>query len=333
MVYDFFQQIEFKNDWVLPFLLALPVIAWYYYRTTNWRKSSIKVSTANTFTVSTFKSKLVDLPFWLRLIALGCLILALAQPRIRNVQNKNKGEGIDIILCMDTSGSMLSPDFVPNRLEVAKEVASDFVKARPIDRIGLVIFSGESYSQFPLSTDHENLLQEIRGIKSGMLVDGTVIGEGLATSVERLNASKAKSKIVILLTDGNEEPPKTRLIDPYTGLEIAKAKGVKVYTIGLGILGASTVQEKGATKTHNSSFLDENLLKKIASQTGGEYFRAVDKESLQEIYRQIDRLEKSDIQVVTKTKFEEEFMFFVIAAMALLLIEVVLRFTLFRSLP
>jgi Mg-chelatase subunit ChlD len=333
MVYDFFQQIEFKNDWVLPFLLALPVIAWYYYRTTGWRRSTVKVSTATTFTVSTFKSKLIDLPFWLRLLALGCIILALAQPRIKNVQNKNKGEGIDIILCMDTSGSMLSPDFVPNRLEVAKEVASEFVRSRPIDRIGLVIFSGESYSQFPLSTDHEDLLQEIRGLRSGMLIDGTVIGEGLATSVERLNASKAKSKIVILLTDGNEEPPKTRLIDPYTGLEIAKAKGVKVYTIGLGIQGTTTIQEKGVTKTRNSSFLDENLLKKIASQTGGEYFRAIDKESLQEIYKQIDRLEKSDIQVVTKSKYEEEFMYFVMAAMCFLLIELILRFTLFRTLP
>ena len=333
MVYDFFQQLEFKNDWVLPFLLALPIIAWYYYRTPGWRSSSIKVSTATTFTVSTFKSKLIDLPFWLRLLALGCLIIALAQPRIRNVQNKNKGEGIDIILCMDTSGSMLSPDFVPNRLEVAKEVASEFVRSRPIDRIGLVIFSGESYSQFPLSTDHEDLLQEIQSLRSGMLIDGTVIGEGLATSVERLNASKAKSKIVILLTDGNEEPPKTRLIDPYTGLEIAKAKGVKVYTIGLGIQGTNTIQEKGVTKTRNSSFLDENLLRKIATQTGGEYFRAIDKESLQEIYKQIDRLEKSDIQVVTKSKYEEEFMYFVMAAMCFLLIELILRFTLFRTLP
>ena len=333
MIYDFFQQIEFKNDWVLPFLLALPVIAWYYYRTSVWRKSSIKVSTVTTFKIKTFKSRLVHLPFWLRLLSIGCLLLALAQPRIKNVQSKNKGEGIDIMLCMDVSGSMLSADFNPNRLEVAKDVASDFVKARPIDQIGLVIFSGESYSLFPLSTDHEDLLQQIIGLKSGMLIDGTVIGEGLATAVERLNAGKAKTKIIILLTDGNEQPPETRVIDPLTGLELARAKGVKVYTIGMGVAGSTSVQEKGVPKSQGSSFLDETLLRKIASQTGGEYFRAIDKESLQEIYHQIDRLEKSEIQVVTKTKYEEEFMYFVLAAVILMLLEIILRFTLLRTLP
>jgi Ca-activated chloride channel family protein len=260
-------------------------------------------------------------------------LLALAQPRIKNVQSKNKGEGIDIMLCMDVSGSMLSADFNPNRLEVAKDVASDFVKARPIDQIGLVIFSGESYSLFPLSTDHEDLLQQIIGLKSGMLIDGTVIGEGLATAVERLNAGKAKTKIIILLTDGNEQPPETRVIDPLTGLELARAKGVKVYTIGMGVAGSTSVQEKGVPKSQGSSFLDETLLRKIASQTGGEYFRAIDKESLQEIYHQIDRLEKSEIQVVTKTKYEEEFMYFVLAAVILMLLEIILRFTLLRTLP
>jgi Ca-activated chloride channel family protein len=330
MLYDWLRHIEFKNYWVLPFLLALPVIAWYYYRTASWRKSSFKVTTTNAFTVRTARNSFVHLPFWLRLLAIGCVILALARPQVRNVTNKTKGQGIDIVLCMDISGSMLSADFAPNRLEVSKQMAEEFVRKRPIDNIGLVIFSGESYTQFPLSTDHDGLVDQIRSLRSGMLIDGTVIGEGLATSVQRLSSSKAKTKIIILLTDGNEQPPETRVIDPYTALEIAKTKGVKVYTIGLGALGTKTVEERGAKI---ASFLDENLLKRIATQTNGAYFRAIDKESLQEIYRQINRLEKSDIEVVTKTKFSEEFVWLILAALFFLLLDIILRYTSLRTFP
>lgn len=330
MFYDWFQHIEFKNVWVLPFLLSLPVIAWYYYRTSSWRKSSLKVTTAEAFTLRTFKNKFIHFPFWLRLLAIGCLILALARPQIKNVQTKTKGQGIDIVLCMDISGSMLSADFYPNRLEVSKQMAEEFVRNRAIDEIGLVIFSGESYTQFPLSTDREGLIEQIESLRSGMLIDGTVIGEGLATAVERLNSSKSKSKIIILLTDGNEQPPATRVIDPYTALQIAKTKGVKVYTIGLGAVGTQTVEEKG---NKISSFLDENLLKKIATQTGGVYFRAVDKESLQNIYNQINSLEKSDIEIITKTKFEEEFIYLVFAALFFLALDIILRTTFLRSFP
>jgi Ca-activated chloride channel homolog len=330
MLYDWLRHIEFKNQWVLPFLLALPVIAWYYYRTASWRKSSFKVTSANAFTIRTARNAFIHLPFWLRLLAIGCVILALARPQVRNVSSKTKGQGIDIILCMDISGSMLEPDFYPNRLEVSRQMAEEFVRKRPIDQIGLVIFSGESYTQFPLSTDHEGLIEQISALRSGMLVDGTVIGEGLATSVQRLSSSKSKTRIIILLTDGNEQPPATRVIDPYTALEIAKAKGVKVYTIGLGALGTKTVEEKS---NKNATFLDENLLRKIATQTGGTYFRAVDKESLQQIYRQIDRLEKSDIEVVTKTKFEEEFVWPILAALFFLLLDIILRYTSLRTFP
>jgi len=330
MLYDWFQHIEFKYVWVLPFLLSLPVIAWYYYRTASWRKSSFKVTTANAFSIRTAKNSFIHFPFWLRLLAIGCLILALARPQVRNVQNKTKGEGIDIVLCMDISGSMLSADFYPNRLEASKQMAEEFVRNRPIDQIGLVIFSGESYTQFPLSTDHDGLIEQIQSLRSGMLIDGTVIGEGLATAVQRLSTSKSKSKIIILLTDGNEQPPETRVIDPYTALEIAKAKGVKVYTIGLGALGTKTVEERG---NKIASFLDENLLKKIATQTGGVYFRAIDKESLQQIYRQINRLEKSDIEIVTKTKFQEEFIYFILAALLFLTLDIILRYTYLRSFP
>lgn len=330
MLYDWLQHIEFRNVWVLPFLLSLPVFAWYYYRTSSWQKSTFKVTTVNTFSIRTLKNSLIHLPFWLRLLSIGCLILALARPQVKNVQSKTKGQGIDIVLCMDISGSMLSPDFYPTRLEVSKQMAEEFVRNRLVDEIGLVIFSGESYTQFPLSTDHEALIEQIRNLRSGMLIDGTVIGEGLATAVERLNSSKSKSKIIILLTDGNEQPPPTRLIDPYMALQIAKAKGVKVYTIGIGAVGTQTVEERG---NKIASFLDENLLKKIAAETGGVYFRAVNKESLQMIYNQINSLEKVDIEIVSKTKFEEEFMYLLLVALLFLTLDIILRFTYLRSFP
>jgi Ca-activated chloride channel family protein len=332
MLYNLFQHIVFKNEWVLPLLLALPVIAWFYYRTPSWRKASLKVTTTDTFRVKTFRNYMIHVPFWLQLLAIGCIILALARPQIKNTTSKTRGEGIDIVLCMDISGSMLSNDFPPSRLEVAKQMAIDFVKQRPIDQIGLVIFSGESFTQYPVSSDHTGLLEQIAALRSGMLIDGTVIGEGLATSVERLSTTKSKSKIIILLTDGNEQPPETRLIDPNTALEITRTKNIKVYTIGMGALGTSTVLEKGVA--HKSdAFLDETLLRRIASQTGCAYFRATDNESLQDIYHQIDRLEKSEIEVVTKTKFEELFIYFILAALFLLSLDIILRYTFLRSFP
>jgi Ca-activated chloride channel family protein len=332
MLYNWFQNIEFRNEWVLPFLLALPVIAWFYFSRSD-RKSTFSVTTTEVFHTKSLKSRIVQLPFWLRLLALGCLILALARPQVRNVQNRTKGQGIDIVLCMDVSGSMLSADFYPSRLEVSKQMAAEFVRHRPIDQLGLVIFSGESYTQFPLSTDHAGLLEQINGLRSGMLIDGTVIGEGLATSVERLSSSKSKSRIIILLTDGNEQPPDTRLIDPITALEIARTKGVKVYTIGMGARGGEAVQEKGVARSKGDAFLDETLLRRIAGQTGGQYFRATDKESLQEVYAQIDRLEKSDIEVVSKTRFQEEFVVFLLLALFLIALELVIRFTYLRTFP
>lgn len=336
MLYDWFQHIEFANKWVLPFLGMLPVFAWLHYRTLSSTQAAFTVTTAEAFKVATPRNYLLHIPFWLRLLAIGSLILALARPQIQNQQSQTRGEGIAVVLCMDVSGSMLSSDFYPNRLEVAKEVAADFVKARPVDQIGLVIFSGESYTQYPISTDHESLLEQIRGLKSGMLEDGTVIGEGLATSVERLSQSKAKSKVIILLTDGKEEAPDTRLIDPYTALQIAKAKRVKVYTIGMGSANAVPVSEmknRHMPIDRNTTFIDEDLLKRIASQTGGEYFRAKDKESLQDIYQQIDRMEKSKVDVITRTRFEEEFIYFLMAGLFLLLLEFVLKYTILRTFP
>lgn len=335
MLYEWFQNIEFANEWVLPFLLMLPVIAWLRYRTLSSSKATFTVTTAEAFRVRTARNTFLHLPFWLRLIALGCIILALAGPQIKDVRNRTKGEGIDIVLCLDVSGSMLARDFYPNRLEVAKEMAAEFVKSRPVDQIGLVIFSGESFTQFPISTDHQSLLYQIYGVKSGLLEDGTLIGEGLATSVQRLEAGKSKSKVIILLTDGKEEAPDTRLVDPFTALQIAKTKGVKVYTIGMGSEGAVAVSEmqKGRTYQRSTAFIDEPLLRRIAAETGGQYFRATDKESLQQIYQQIDRLEKSNVEIESKTRFQDQFMYFIAAALLLLLFEFVLRYLFLRTFP
>jgi Ca-activated chloride channel family protein len=331
MLYDWFQHIEFAHPWVLYFLALLPLLAFLHYR--RKRRAAITVSSAEAFSVTTFRNSLVGLPFLLRLLSLAALIGALARPQVSHVQNRTTGQGIDIVLCMDVSGSMQSSDFYPTRLEVAKQLAADFVKARPVDQIGLVIFSGQSFTQYPLSTDHAGLLNQIQGLKEGLLPDGTVIGEGLATSVDRLSLSKAKSRVIILLTDGKEEAPESRLIDPYTALEIAKAKGVKVYTIGMGAENAAAISETGRKVNRNDAFLDEDLLRRIAVQTGGEYFRAKDKESLQEIYAQIDRMEKTEVQVVTKTRREEQFMYFVLAALAFLALEIILRYAFLRTFP
>jgi Ca-activated chloride channel family protein len=276
----------------------------------------------------------VLLPFAFRILAIGCVIVALARPQTRFQQNQTTGEGIDIVLCMDISGSMLTPDFYPNRFEVSKEMAIEFVKARPVDQIGLVIFSGESFTQVPVSSDHQMVIEQIRGLRNGMLRDGTLIGEGLATSVERLSASKAKSRVVVLLTDGKETPPKDRVIDPYTALEIAKSKRVKVYTIGMnGMRQVATVAEKGTRPTASNSGLDETLLKRIAIQTGGQYFRATDKEGLQSIYEQIDRLEKSKVEILSKENREEKFLPFMMAAVLFLLLEIFWRYLLMRTFP
>ena len=331
MLYDYFSHITFANIWVLPFLILLPIIAWLRYTTFGRLKSALPVSTAQAVRYKTLKNYLVHVPFWLRLLALACLLLALARPQIRNVQSRNKGEGIDIVLAIDVSGSMLSQDFAPNRLEAAKSVAEDFVKSRPVDRFALVVFSGESFTLSPLTTNHEVILQQIKSLRSGMLQDGTLIGEGLAKSVERLSTvGGAKSKVVILLTDGKEEAPETRIIDPLTALQIAKVKGVKVYTVGMAGDPLANRFTQNFTPTSN---LDEALMQRMARETGGTYFRARDREGLGVIYAQIDRLEKSSFERITKTRVEEQFMYLLLAALVLLFLEVILRYTVLRSFP
>jgi Ca-activated chloride channel family protein len=338
MLYNWFKEIDFAQPLVFFQFAWIPVLIWWYVKRYNRKQATLKVSSAYSFTVTSSRNKFRHLPFILRLLAISCLILALARPQKRNDLKQTQGEGIDIILCMDVSGSMGSRDIQPTRLDVAKEVAEQFIRNRPVDRIGLVIFSGEAFSQVPLTTDKNMLITQVRSLESRRyLADGTVIGEGLATAVDRLSQSDAKSKVVILLTDGKEDPPETRLIDPLTALEIAKSKGVKVYTIGMGAVPSNIVEitnnNKHPQKNPAMDFIDEDLLRKIAEETGGRYFRAKDKETLESIYGLIDKFEKSKVEISSYKKYEERFLPFLLAALGFLFLEIVVRFTVFRKFP
>ena len=333
MIQEWLQNIDFAYPRLLSLFILLPFLIWWYVTKSGKKSGSIKVSTIHSFKGSTFKTKLRHLPFGLRLLALGCLIIALARPQKRNDEQLTGGEGIDIVVCMDVSGSMLSRDFQPNRLAVAREMAAEFIRNRPIDRISLVIFAGESYTMSPLTTDKNTLLSQVTTLQSGLLEDGTLIGEGLATAVERLSESKAKSKVIILLTDGKEEMTEDRIIDPLTALEIAKTRGIKVYTIGMAQEGYTPVQEKTRKTTKSNETIDETLLKKIALETGGEYFRARDKKGLKEIYDRIDKLEKVKIEQSAFKRTEEKFLLFVLLALGLLFLEMLLKFTVLKKFP
>lgn len=336
MLYDWIRNIDFAYPENFMLFGLIPFLIWWYTKKSSKRQPAIKVSSAYAFRVSTAKNYFRHVPFILRLLAVTALIVAVARPQKRNDQRQTQGEGIDIVLCIDVSGSMNSRDILPSRMEVAKEVAVDFVLSRPVDRIGLVIFSGESFSQVPLTTDRNTLVMQIQSLESRRyLKDGTVIGEGLATAVDRLSRSQAKSKVIILLTDGKEDAPDTRLIDPLTALEIAKAKGVKVYAVGMGAIPSTIVEIAGKAPQKNPAmdFIDEGLLQKIAIETGGRYFRAKDKEGLQNIYKQIDQLEKSKVEVMSYKRHEEKFLPFALAALAFLFLEILLRYTILRRFP
>jgi Ca-activated chloride channel family protein len=339
MFYDWIRNMTFAYPLAFGLFALLLAMLWWYGEKYSRQQAAIKVSSAAPFTVTTFKNYLRHVPFALRMLALAALIIALARPQQRNDQQHTEGDGIDIILCMDVSGSMGNRDIPPSRMDAAKEVAEEFVRSRPVDRIGLVIFSGESFSSTPLTTDRNTLITQIRTLESRrFLRDGTVIGEGLATAVDRLSESKAKSKVIILLTDGKEDPPETRLIDPLTALEIAKQRGVKIYSIGMGARPSTIVElpEGGEGESRRNpavDFLDEELLRSIATETGGQFFRARDKEGLQNVYKRIDQLEKSKIDVVSYKRFKELFLPFVLAALGFLFLELLLRLTILKKFP
>ena len=270
----------------------------------------------------------------LRILSFFFLVLALARPQRSNVNETIQSEGLDIVMSLDISGSMLAEDFRPNRIEAAKKVAQSFIEDRPTDRIGLVIFSGESFTQCPLTTDQNVLKEQLKNIRSGLLEDGTAIGMGLATAVERLRASKAKSKVIILLTDGVNN---SGLIDPITALEIAKAYKIRVYTIGVGSQGNAPYPVKDQFgNTHMQQMpvqIDEPLMKQISLETGGKYFRAVDNNSLSKVYKEIDRLEKTKIEINSFKRYAELFVPYAMLGLLFLFLEMFLRNTLFRSLP
>ena len=335
MIVDYFTDITFGQPWFLLLLLLLPLLIMWQATRGRRAAATMPLSTTSGLEGARSAKNLVrHLPFALRLLALACIIIALARPQNKFDEQITEGEGIDIILCIDVSGSMTAQDFTPNRMEAAKNVAADFIDHRPSDRIGIVIFAGESFTQCPLTTDQFVLKTQINLIRNGLLEDGTSIGSGLATSVDRLRDSKSKSKVIILLTDGVNNGG---LIDPSTAKEIAKAFHVKVYTIGVGTDGYAPTPVSTPMGTivmqNEKVHLDEKLLTNIATETGGQYFRATDNESLQKIYAQINKLEKSKVEVTNFHRFTEKFYPFVFATLTLLLIEIILRFTLLKKFP
>ena len=335
MLYNWINEIDFAYPQFFWLLLLLPLLVFWYVRKWPAAQGSLTMPSLTLFRKNhSWKQVFRHSLFIFRLLALACIITALARPQKRNDQQLVSGEGVDIILCMDVSGSMLAQDFTPNRLEAMKQVAANFVDNRATDRIGLVIFAGESFTASPLTTDKTLLKSQIYNAQSSFLSDGTAIGDGLATSVDRLKDSKSKSRVIILLTDGENQGG---LIDPLTAKEIAKSIGIKVYTIGMGSEGFAPVPTQGASGEvviqRQKVNIDEPLLKQIAAETGGLYFRARDNSGLADIYSSIDKLEKTRIDVTTLKRFTERFEPFALAALALVVLEMVLRFTVFRRLP
>lgn len=335
MLYQWFQNITFANKEALSLLLILPILAMWYYGNIQKRQASMLVTTTHFITdIRSFKTWMQHFPFILRCLALACLIVALARPQHRFTEEQTEGEGIDIVLCFDISGSMTEKDFSPNRLEASKEVAEAFVNDRPGDRIGVVIFSRQSFTLCPITTDKTTVLSQIENIKSGYLEEeGTAIGSGLATSVDRLKDQKTKSRIIILLTDGVDFGG---LIPPDIAKEMAKFYKIKVYTIGVG--SEKEIDEQvqtpyGSMTNRKKLEFNEGLLKNIAAETGGQYFHATDREALNKIYASINQLEKSHIKITAYERFTEEFLPWLLAAIVLLLAEAVLRYTVFKKFP
>lgn len=317
-------------------LLLIPLIGWYFWKMRK-NQASVEMSSSQAFDVPkavTAKVYLRHLPFVLRMIAISLVIIILARPQSTNSWQNSSTEGIDIMMAIDISSSMLAQDLRPNRLESAKNVAAAFINGRPNDNIGLVVFSAESFTQCPLTTDHTILLNLFKDIQSGMIEDGTAIGLGLANAVSRIKDSQAKSKVIILLTDGSNNRGE---IAPVTAAEIAKTFGIRVYTIGVGTKGAAPYPFRlpgGTIQTQMVPVdIDEPTLKQIATTTGGQYFRATDNASLKEIYSEIDQMEKTKISVQEYSKKQEEYKNIALILFALLLLELLLKHTLLKKIP
>lgn len=326
---------EFASPYFLYGLIIIPLlIVWYIFR---GRRQSAYIRFADTSFFSrlprSWRAYCRHMLFVLELSAMTLLFIALARPQSSSTNQKVNVEGIDIVMTIDISSSMLAQDLKPDRLEAAKEVGSDFIKGRPDDRIGLVVFASETFTQVPLTTDHGMVLNMLKDMRCGMLEDGTAIGDGLASSVSRLKDSEAISKVVILMTDGDNNAGS---VDPSTAAEMAKLFGVRVYTIGVGTRGKAPypVHDQYGRKYFQQLDvnINEPLLQQIADETGGKYFRATSNEKLEQIYAEIDQLERSKIEVNEFKRVHEEFLPFVLWATALLLLAFALRHTVFKTL-
>ena len=330
-----FEGLTFKNPEFFYLLLVLvPMVAWYIFRQKR-NTASIQVSTTAPVMKAprTLRHYLRHLVFLFLIISIGFFTIVLARPQSSSNYENITTEGIDIVIALDISTSMLARDFTPDRLEAAKNVAMEFISGREYDRMGLVVFAGEAFTQCPLTTDRAVLLNLFKDIQSGMIQDGTAIGNGLATSVARLKDSEAISRVVILLTDGENNSGE---IAPLTAAEIAKTFGIRVYTIGVGSIGTAPypVQTPYGIQLRDMEVkIDENLLREVANITGGQYFRATSNNKLVEIYKEIDSLEKSKIDVKEFSRKSEEFLPFALAGLLFLVFSIVLRTTVFRSIP
>lgn len=334
---EFLKTITFADPFYLLLLIAIPALVFWYIFKNRTIQPTLYISTTTPFLQKKqgIKPYIFHILFGVRMFVLAILIVAFARPQTSSRTQDVSIEGIDIVMALDISGSMLAKDFKPNRLEAAKEVATEFIEGRPTDRIGLVIFSGESFTQCPITTDHSVLKNLFKDIKMGMIEDGTAIGMGLATAVNRLKTSEAKSKVIILLTDGVNN---TGAIAPITAAEMAKEFGIRVYTVGVGAKGKALAP---VAMMPNGEYyydyvdviIDEALLQQISNMTNGKYFRATNNEKLHQIYSEIDKMERSKIDVQEWRKKHEEFLPLLLVAGILLLFEVIVRYTYARSIP
>ena len=331
-----FQNFEFLHPQFLWLLVLIPILAIWLFLVRKKESATLTISSIKGFEVKpSILSKLKPFLHVLRLVALTLLIVAMARPRNVSVSKRTKtNKGIDIVMAIDVSASMLARDLKPNRLEALKKVATDFVNQRPNDRIGIVVYAGESFTQTPITSDKRIVRNTISDIKWGQLDGGTAIGMGLGSAVNRLKESKAKSKVIILLTDGVNN---TGFVDPKTATELAVGLGIKVYTIGLGTNGTASFPYAKDPRTGKLLFrsspveIDEELLKYIANETEGQYFRATDNTKLKAIYEEINKLEKTEIEEFKYYNYQEKYRLLVLLAGLLILIEVLLKNTVFKS--
>ena len=330
-----FNGITFAYPWVLYFLLIIPLmIAWYIFRGMKVQ-TSVKYSSLNIFKdiPSTLREKLRHIPFTVRVLAIGLLIIALARPQSFSSGENVTTEGIDIAMVLDISGSMLAEDLKPNRLEAAKNVIDDFIKGRISDRIGLVVFSRDAFTQCPLTIDYNVLRNLLLQIHSGMIEDGTAIGNAIANGINRLKDSNAKSKIIILVTDGVNNSGE---VDPISAAEMAKVFGIRVYTIGVGTRGEAPYPVQtpfGVRYQMMPVEIDEAVLQKISDITDGQYFRATNNQALKEIYDKIDKMEKTKIEITSYKNASEKYHSWLWLGLILLLVEMGLSKTILRKLP